>query len=80
MGEFTIEELWRMLRESAGEPERPADADADFGELGYDSLVLLEVAARVSREYGVGLPDAEVFELRTPAAFVAAVQRGGSRV
>ncbi|MEV0001588.1 acyl carrier protein [Micromonospora sp. NPDC050980] len=77
MSQFTIDDLKRIMRECAGE-EEGAGLDGDIGEvpfeqLGYDSLALLETAARVGRELRVSLPDDLVAEVDTPAAFVAFV-------
>jgi len=33
------------------------DLSGEIADLGYDSLVLLEVAGRITRDYGVTLPD-----------------------
>jgi act minimal PKS acyl carrier protein len=76
---FTVQELWRFLRESAGGPDGDGPVeeltDTTFTDLGYDSLALLEVSARVSREYAVTLPDSIVFDCTTPNEFAAAVNR-----
>ncbi|EGX60531.1 phosphopantetheine-binding protein [Streptomyces zinciresistens K42] len=77
--ELTAERLFGILRECAGEEEsvtgREGVLDADFTELGYDSLALLETAARVSQECRVEIPEEELADVRTPAAFLAAVNR-----
>ncbi|ASW54598.1 acyl carrier protein [Plantactinospora sp. KBS50] len=77
MSQFTIDDLKRIMRECAGEDEG-VDLDGDIGgvpfdQLGYDSLALLETAARVEREFRVSLPDGLVGDVDTPAAFVAFV-------
>lgn len=71
---FTIEELKGILRASAGVDEE-ADldgdiADVEFGELGYDSLAVLEFARQVERRYGVSIPDSAIAEMPTPAKAV----------
>lgn len=73
MGHFTLDDVRRLIRECAG--ESGADLDADIGEvgfeeLGYDSLAVLELAARVQREYGVAMPDESVEFMRTPGEAV----------
>jgi act minimal PKS acyl carrier protein len=77
--QFTVDDLYRILRECAGEPEYGRDAGAtvetSFAELGYDSLAVLEASTRVSREYGVSLPDGDVSNLETPGEFASAVNR-----
>lgn len=79
MDAFTLAELIRILRECAGEDDQvdlDGDvAEVDFTELGYDSLALLETAGRLSREWGVSLPEEELTQLRTPAEYVALVNR-----
>ncbi|MFE2414305.1 acyl carrier protein [Kitasatospora sp. NPDC059408] len=71
---LSIEEFVRILRDSAGEDEAvdlSGDiADVPFTDLGYDSLALLEVTARVSRDYGVDLPDRDLDSVDTPQGFV----------
>ncbi|MFF1443678.1 acyl carrier protein [Streptomyces sp. NPDC058295] len=45
----------------------------DFGDLGFDSLVVYEIAMRVQDEYRVAIPDEAFDDLRTPGAFIAYV-------
>ncbi|AGL16617.1 SRPBCC family protein [Actinoplanes sp. N902-109] len=76
MAQFTVDDLRRILRESAAPGETPTDLDeetldADFSDLGYDSLALLEMAGLVQREYGVRIPDDAPGFLQTPRAAVA---------
>jgi act minimal PKS acyl carrier protein len=78
--EVTIEDLKRILRESAG-ADKNVDLDdeildIDFDALGYDSLALLETAARITREYGVTLDDEAVTSARTPRRFLGVVNGG----
>ncbi|MFE1310658.1 acyl carrier protein [Streptomyces sp. NPDC058755] len=74
--ELTIDDLTRILRESAGEDEG-VDLDGDildilFADLGYDSLALLEASSRIEREFGVKLSDDAVSEAETPRLLLAA--------
>ncbi|WP_299527728.1 acyl carrier protein [uncultured Streptomyces sp.] len=73
------EEFARILREAAGEDEGvdlSGDiADVPFTDLGYDSLALLEVGSRITRDFGISLPDEELDEVETPRAFVDLVNR-----
>ncbi len=75
--ELTIEDLVRILNEVAGEDESigaPADiVDSSLRELGYDSLAMMEAAARIQQEYGVRVPDEVVMELETPRALLDTV-------
>lgn len=72
--EVTVGDLKRILRESAGADEEVnldgEILDTDFDALGYDSLALLETAARITREYGVTLDDEAVTSARTPRQFL----------
>lgn len=79
MPELTLGELARILRECAGEGES-ADlggefADVLFADLGYDSLAVLETAARLKRDYGVELTDDEVNEVGTPGRLLELARR-----
>ncbi|WP_143264010.1 acyl carrier protein [Amycolatopsis kentuckyensis] len=74
---FTLEDLKRILREGAGADEDvdlDGDiAEAEFGELGYESLALLETSGRIEREYGIRLDEDLLATALTPRAFVDAV-------
>jgi act minimal PKS acyl carrier protein len=70
---FTTKDLQRILESSSGvaegvDWEDPATMNKPFTELGYDSLALLELAARVQQEYGVHMPDDSVVLMTDPAA------------
>ncbi|MFB4310307.1 acyl carrier protein [Actinomadura sp. GTD37] len=75
---ITLDDLRRILREGAGEIEGvrlDGDIlDSDFGDLGYDSIALLETASRLSREYRVEVDAA--LETRTPRELLALVNAG----
>lgn len=72
MQRFTLDDLTRIMRESAGVDESVDLSGAiehlTFFELGYDSLAVLELAARVEQEYGVAVPDDATDHMPTPAA------------
>lgn len=76
MPELTIERLRQIMRECAGEDESVTiDGDIHdipFPDLGYDSLAIMETAAKVEREFGLSLPD-DMAETPTPRAFLEAV-------
>ncbi|HKS46584.1 MAG TPA: acyl carrier protein [Amycolatopsis sp.] len=68
--QLTLDDLRRVLLEGSG-----TDEDVDLGgdildttfeELGYDSLALLETAARISREYRIELDDDAATAEMTP--------------
>jgi act minimal PKS acyl carrier protein len=69
MSKLTAAGLRDILRAAGGEAENRAGTeilDVPFEDLGYDSLALLETAARIQREYGVRLDDEWVAEVATP--------------
>jgi act minimal PKS acyl carrier protein len=79
MTEFTIVDLKRIMRDCAGVDES-IDLDGDIGDaefagLGYDSLALLEIQARVQQEFGVAMPDEALEHMTTPNGAVAYVNR-----
>lgn len=78
--DVTLEDLKRILRESAGADEdvdfNGEVLDTDFADLGYDSLALLEAAARITREYGVTLDDDATISARTPRDLLKVVNGG----
>ncbi|HZR52016.1 MAG TPA: acyl carrier protein [Streptosporangiaceae bacterium] len=74
MAHLTLEDLKATLRAAAGEDDS-IDLDGDildteFGELGYDSLAILETASLIGRRFGVQLPEDEVGELQTPRQLI----------
>ncbi|MFJ9026452.1 acyl carrier protein [Streptomyces sp. NPDC102259] len=77
--EFTLDDLKRVLRESAGADEGvdfDGDIlDSDFEDLGYESLALLETGSRIEREYGIALEDSALTDSRTPRALIDAVNQ-----
>ncbi|MFF4208728.1 acyl carrier protein [Streptomyces sp. NPDC001796] len=79
MATMDIEDLRRILVACAGEDDA-ADLDGDildvtFQDLGYDSLAMMETAARITQEYGVDLSDDEITEVATPRALLDLVNR-----
>lgn len=79
MSLITLDDLQQILAECAGEDEDAAFdgdiLDVSFTDLGYDSLALLETAARVSQRFGIELPDEAVAGLETPRHFLEAVNQ-----
>lgn len=72
MQKFTFDQLTAALRASVG-ADGFDDLDDDvldtpFAELGYDSLVLLELAGHVQRTFGIPMPDEAPQHMRTPRA------------
>jgi act minimal PKS acyl carrier protein len=65
-----LADLRRILRECAG-TEQGVDLegeilDSTFGELGYDSLAIMETASGITVEYGVLIDDDALAEATTP--------------
>lgn len=74
MSNVTIEQLKDIMRVAAGEDES-IDLNGDildtpFMDLGYDSLALLETAARLKRDHGVAIADEDLHSLETPRALL----------
>ncbi|QXJ23401.1 acyl carrier protein [Actinomadura graeca] len=65
---ITQETLFRILVATAGESDAlHGDAlNTPFEELDYDSLALMEAAARIKQEMGVSIPEEELVEVKTP--------------
>lgn len=59
-----------LLAESAGvSPDVDMDgdiADAEFEDLGYDSIAIMQIAARITSEYGVPIDDEALVGATTP--------------
>lgn len=77
MAKMDLEDLRRILVACAGEDDG-IDLSADilditFEELGYDSLALMESAARIKQEFGIDLLDDDVAEVETPRALLGLV-------
>lgn len=77
---LTPENLRRILNEVAGIDSGPTDSflDTEFGEMGCDSLSLIETSARIKHDLGVELPEDEVLELGTPRALLNRVNNAGA--
>lgn len=67
---LTIDDLRRILIECAGESD-DTDLSGDildtrFEAIGYDSLALMETAARLENQYQVSVPDDIAVRVATP--------------
>ncbi|NGO70282.1 acyl carrier protein [Streptomyces boncukensis] len=75
---MTIDDLRRFLAECAGEDETVDLAgdtlDTPFGDLGYDSLALMETATRIEQELGISVPEEEFTGTATPRSVLLAVE------
>ena len=80
MSKVTIDDVRRILIACAGDvgiSELHGEISTmKFDELGYDSLALIETAARVEQEFGVRLPEEQITELKTPQELVELVNAG----
>jgi acyl carrier protein len=74
--EFTFAELREIMLAAAGEDETvTVDGDglhATFADLGYDSIALMEITAKLARACGISLPDDLTGE-QTPSEALALV-------
>ncbi|WP_067491162.1 acyl carrier protein [Actinomadura hibisca] len=72
--ERTIDDLRALMRAAVGEAD-DIDLDGDildstFTELEYDSLAVLELAARIETQWGVLIPEDDASGLETPRMFL----------
>ncbi|MYS20705.1 act minimal PKS acyl carrier protein [Streptomyces sp. DvalAA-14] len=74
METMTLDDLMRILVECAGSEEGVLSGedvfDRSFEDLGYDSLALMESAARIKQEFGVSVPDDDITEVETPRSLL----------
>ncbi|HET7016196.1 MAG TPA: acyl carrier protein [Streptosporangiaceae bacterium] len=75
-----IAELRQILRDSAG-VEAGVDLDGEilditFEDLGYDSIAVLETAAKITQEYGVPIDDDALTVSTTPRELLALIGAG----
>ncbi|MFI7410009.1 acyl carrier protein [Streptomyces sp. NPDC049627] len=79
MAHIHIDDLRRILVACAGEDDGmdlSGDIlDTSFGDLGYDSLALMETAARIELDYGVALADDVIADAKTPRDLLDLVNR-----
>jgi minimal PKS acyl carrier protein len=77
MAEFTVDELVRLLKECAGADENvrlEGDIlDLAFGDLGYDSLALLNTISRIQRDYGIHIDDDTILDAETPRVLLKVI-------
>ncbi|MGY0064799.1 acyl carrier protein [Streptomyces sp. LZ34] len=77
MTEFTIDDLRRIMRGSAGAQDGERidgeNLDADFADLGYDSLAVLEIQSQIENTFDLTLPDDALSQMRTPRETVSVV-------
>lgn len=80
MSGLNAEKLKEILRSVGGSVVPEAFLDVPFGDMGYDSLAVMETNACVEREYGVALPEDTVTVATTPRLFIDTVNEHLMRV
>jgi acyl carrier protein len=65
-----IEEIWRSVLDVADIPE-----DADFIDLGGDSISAMQIVGRIQRRFGIRLSPDCILEQPTLAAFASRVSQ-----
>lgn len=76
MRNLTLEALNQFIYECMGEPSAITEEaqDSTFPDLGCDSLVILQLEARLSQEFGVHIPEL-LFQKMSPRAALAYVNQ-----
>ncbi|OHV39276.1 actinorhodin polyketide synthase [Parafrankia soli] len=69
-----LSDLRRILTESAGVPQ-DVDIEGDieettFEEMGYDSIAVMELAARITSEFGIPIDDDALAAAKNPRQFL----------
>ncbi|WP_370964503.1 acyl carrier protein [Amycolatopsis sp. cg9] len=74
---MSLDNLCAILAACSGEEVARLEhaARTPFDDLGYDSLALIETAARLKLDYGVVIPDEQILEVETPEELLALVNR-----
>ncbi|OYO15510.1 hypothetical protein CGZ98_03630 [Enemella evansiae] len=68
-----ITELKELIAESSGDPVDTIDSTQSFLDMGYDSLMVLEMAALLKNRHGVELSDDDHVLTQTPEDLLAVV-------
>ncbi len=76
MKNITLQELNDIICECMGEPNAVTEdaLDNTFPEIGCDSLVILQMEARISQDFGVHIPEL-LFQKMTPRNAIAYVNQ-----
>ncbi|MCZ7459561.1 acyl carrier protein [Streptomyces sp. WMMC940] len=69
-----------ILREKYEAPADTTTADTEFDMLGFDSLVLVEVAVDLSSRFGIEISDEVLHEAGTTARAARVLVEAGARV
>jgi minimal PKS acyl carrier protein len=74
MAELTLDGLKTIMSSCSGADEAsevtPEVAGVEFGELGYDSLAVLEMVTHIQRQYRITIPDEAVEEITSPTSLI----------
>jgi acyl carrier protein len=77
MAGFTLADFQTIIEECLADATPPtldeATADATFEELGFDSLIVYEIAVRTKDAFGFDVPNEALDELKTPRDYTAYV-------
>lgn len=66
---LSLAELAKIMQDCAGGDElvlRDDAVDADFADLGYDSVALMETASQIQLRYGVRIDEDQLGQATTP--------------
>jgi acyl carrier protein len=55
--------------------KRTLNRDDELVDIGIGSIAALEIAGALQTRYGIHIPDADLYELRTVGDFLAAIER-----
>ncbi|MEU8120489.1 acyl carrier protein [Spirillospora sp. NPDC049024] len=81
-GPITLTDLVTVLRACAGEADGVdlgGDiADREFADLGYDSVALMEVSARMAERFGLELDEDALSDPATPAEMLSRLNRAAA--
>ena len=74
---MSLDDLTSALRERAGQNDGveldDRVLDVTFGDLGYDSVALLETCACIELKHGIQLADSTIAQARTPRTLLAVI-------
>ncbi|MEU7146163.1 acyl carrier protein [Nocardia sp. NPDC046473] len=77
MSSLTIDTLRGLMRKALGEDDTvdlSGDIlDAEMGELGFDSLAIIDVVQRLERDYKIAIPESLATEETTPRQLLEVV-------
>jgi len=80
---FELGDLLRILEKSAGTAQgvdlEGNILDTAFDDLGYDSIALMETAAKITQEYGVPIDDDALAVAATPRDLLELVNASSAR-